>query len=109
MTQPDSDEIRGAAIDIVDPDEMQEIVAAFVVEVTGYIEAIKKAMRESDFQTIGRLGHTIKGDSMAVGLDDIAKIGASIEQAGKVQKTETIPTLLSHVETQLEQVRKSLG
>ena len=109
MTQQDSNEMVGAATDLANSDEMQEIIAAFVDEVSEYIEVINKAMVESDFQTIGRLGHTIKGDSMAVGLDDVAKVGASIEQAAKVRDSEQIPHLLSQVATRVEQVRRCLG
>jgi signal transduction histidine kinase/CheY-like chemotaxis protein len=62
---------------------LADIVPQFLENVRGVTESITRALAESDFATIQRLGHNLKGTGAGYGFAEITEFGADIERAAK--------------------------
>ena len=62
----------------------KELLAEYRKQFMSFVREIEKAIVRKDFETLGRIGHTIKGSSAAIGAYVLSNRGASIEkEAGK--------------------------
>jgi HPt (histidine-containing phosphotransfer) domain-containing protein len=73
---------------------------------TGKIKLIQKAIKENDFETIGGLGHQIKGNPGALALDHtiINDLGKELEAATKEKETAKIQEILEKLKKELETI-----
>ena len=59
------------------------------------LNTIRAAVDEGDFDTLARLGHTVRGTGHGYGFTGMGTIGAAIEQAARGRDLEAI---LGHVD-----------
>jgi HPt (histidine-containing phosphotransfer) domain-containing protein len=68
------------------------------------IDAINKNIEKADYETIMRLGHSMKGAGGGYGFDYISEIGAGIEKAAKENNAEDIRRWVYELSLYLEKV-----
>ena len=69
---------------------------------------LKTALEKNDYETVTRIGHSIKGVSRPFGFPDLETLGLKIEEAGLTKNNETIFSLLKSLENFVnEQDQKS--
>lgn len=97
-----SDESKKIVVHI-DPD-LEEIIPRFMEIRQEDLKHIREALGRGDFETIRRLGHSMKGAGGSYGFGPISKIGADIEIAGKEKRAEEIEGLLGDLTGYMENV-----
>lgn len=75
----------------------QEIFSLYLEETDARLGDLENAASSGDAQSIARLAHALRGNSLAVGASGVAEIAALIEQAGKETDREKINSLLPHL------------
>ena len=68
------------------------------------IEAINRNIEKGDYETIIRIGHSMKGAGGGYGFDYISEIGKAIEMAAKENNTEDIRRWVDELSIYLEKV-----
>ena len=68
------------------------------------IDAINKNLEKNDYETIMRLGHSMKGAGGGYGFDYISEIGAAIERVAKEKNREDIRKWADELSVYLEKV-----
>ncbi|WP_315327705.1 response regulator [Treponema socranskii] len=68
----------------------KELLAEYRKQLTAFVCEIEKAIVRKDFETLGRIGHTIKGSSAAIGAYVLSNRGAHIEKEAEKQGIENI-------------------
>ena len=56
------------------------------------LETLRAALTRSDFETIGHLGHDMKGTGLSYGFGEITRIGSELEQAARVRDLDAAST-----------------
>lgn len=59
---------------------------------------LRVALEQSDFETVTRIGHSIKGVSRPFGFPDLETLGLKIEEAGLQKSRDTVSELLKTLE-----------
>lgn len=66
------------------PDEQIELLMpSFLETLATHMQNLESALEEDNPALLGKLGHTIKGAFLNLGLDDCATIALKIEKSGK--------------------------
>jgi HPt (histidine-containing phosphotransfer) domain-containing protein len=68
------------------------------------IKVINRNIEKGDYETIMRIGHSMKGAGGGYGFDYISEIGAAIEVAAKENNTEDIRRWVDELSIYLEKV-----
>ncbi len=68
------------------------------------IEEINKSLEKGDFETIERLGHSMKGSGSIYGFDGITELGKVIESSAKNKNVEEIKGSLAELKDYLNRV-----
>lgn len=61
--------------------DLEDLIPGYLENRRKDIEPIIEALKQSDFETIRILGHSMKGSGAGYGFDAITDIGNSLEQA----------------------------
>ena len=80
------DELRAATGD--DDEFLRDLVATYVDEADGHLEALGQAAATADAAAIVRPAHTLKSSSASVGAMRLAAICRDIETAGREGRSE---------------------
>jgi HPt (histidine-containing phosphotransfer) domain-containing protein len=84
--------------------ELEPIVPRFLELRHEDIKSIDGALEHGDFETITRMGHSMKGSGAGYGFDYISEIGVAIEKAAKENNTEDIRRWVDELSVYLEKV-----
>ncbi len=68
----------------------KELIMQYITQTDQFIALADEAQKESDFVSLISIGHTLKGSSATLSLENLAKIGSAIERAGKNKDMQTI-------------------
>lgn len=74
---------------------LQPLIPGFLNNRRRDIEKIRTLLTDKDYEPIGQIGHTMKGNGAGYGFERITEIGLAIEMAAK---NLTINELETHVE-----------
>lgn len=95
---------KGKPIEITDPFARQ-LIGKYLSHRKDDIDKLKRALSESDFETIRITGHNLYGSGSAYGLDDISWLGASIENAADAKDGEQLERLIAEMTDFLHKLR----
>lgn len=73
------------------------------------IQLINEALEKNDYETITRIGHSMKGAGAGYGFEYITEIGINIEEAGKNRDLERIKRWAWELSAYLESVEVVYG
>jgi len=99
-----NDDAHGEIIVHLDP-LIEDIVADFLQHRRENTSAITDAIENSDFETVGDIGHDIEGTAGAFGFSGMALIGRSLQQAARESSLGDIRTLAAELQGYLERLR----
>ncbi|WP_291327753.1 Hpt domain-containing protein [Desulfovibrio sp. UCD-KL4C] len=74
--------------------ELKMLVERFMENTNLEVATLIEASKKSDFLTINRIGHNMKGSALNYGFKHLADLGRSIEKAGANEDVENIKQLL---------------
>ncbi|NOT23038.1 MAG: Hpt domain-containing protein [Nitrospiraceae bacterium] len=77
---------------------LEEIVPGFLANRRRDVQTLETALEQDDFNTIGVIGHRMRGDGGGYGFDAISEIGEGMEQAAARQDKVAIRRHLSKLE-----------
>lgn len=100
MPEKDEDE----RIKVKVPEYVVKLIPKFMKNRAEDIKKIKSSLKEKDFETIERLGHSMKGSGSVYGFDEISEIGKLIEESAKKESTREIKENLKKLNTYIERV-----
>jgi len=95
---------KGKPIEITDP-FARRLIDKYLSHRKDDIDKLKRALADSDFETIRITGHNLYGSGSAYGLDDISWLGASIENAADAQDEEQLERLFDEMTDFLKKLR----
>jgi two-component system sensor histidine kinase/response regulator len=84
--------------------DLKNLVAHYLENRKQDVQSIVKSLEREDFQTIGVLGHKMKGSGGGYGFDFITDLGAAIEAAAKARDSNTIHKSAGELAEYLERV-----
>lgn len=84
--------------------DLQDLIPIFLENRYEEINKIKSAISEKDFETIKKIGHTIKGVGGGYGFDYVTELGYKIEKAAKISDEHLLIELINELETHLNNV-----
>ncbi len=86
------------AYSLVDPFARQ-LQAQYLRRRRTDIKALRDAQNRTDFAAIGLIGHKLFGSGSPYGLDEISRLGASLERAADTQDIDSIDRLVAQLDT----------
>ncbi len=84
--------------------DLEDLIPGFLENRCKDIVEIERLIAAGDYETIQRLGHSMKGCGGGYGFDEITDIGMQIEQAAKEKNTAKIRTQLEILSRYLDGV-----
>ncbi len=84
---------------------IKDIVADFLQHRKENAAEISNAIENSDFETVGEIGHDIEGTAGAFGFKEMGLIGRSLQQAARESSLVDIKSLAEELASYLERLR----
>jgi HPt (histidine-containing phosphotransfer) domain-containing protein len=84
--------------------DLEELIPDFLEMTKTDIGAMQTALAAGDFETVRRLGHTLKGSGAGYGFTEVTALGAKIEQLAKSSAGDDIKPLIAELGNYLERV-----
>lgn len=94
---------RGRIVVEIDPD-LEELIPGYLQNRQKDVEELRKALSNSDFELIQRMGHTMKGSGGGYGFDFISAVGMNMEEGAKETSVDKIQDALKDLCDYLERV-----
>jgi HPt (histidine-containing phosphotransfer) domain-containing protein len=76
--------VRGKTVVRIDPD-LSDLIPGFLARKREDARVIKDAIARADYDTLGKLGHRMKGEGGGYGFDAITDFGAALERAASLK------------------------
>jgi len=76
-----------------------EIYGEYVASVHEKLKEADTALAANEWQQLDRVAHTIKGNALATGDEEMAKTAIDLRSASQLQDRERAATLISRVQT----------
>ena len=87
----------------VDPD-LKDLIPGFLRNRHDDVVTLRAALERSDWETLRRLGHRLRGSGGGYGFDPITDMGESLEAAAKRQDPAAIRKATDDLATYLERI-----
>lgn len=84
--------------------DLEQIIPIFLENRRQDVQTLRASMAGQDFETIGILGHRMKGDGGGYGFDAISEIGGAIELAVRRRDCTAIEQLTTQLANFLERL-----
>jgi len=88
----------------IDPD-LEELIPGYLNNRLKDIQNAQALLSAEDFESIQRMGHTMKGSGGGYGFDFISAIGMALEEDAKEKNVNNIQTTLNNLCDFLERVQ----
>ena len=105
MTHPQPAPALPEPITVMIDADLEDIVPTFLANRQKDLRTIRTAVAERDFETIGILGHRMRGDGGGYGFHAISEIGAVIELAAGRRDRPAIERQTAQLEDFLARVK----
>ncbi len=70
-------------------EQIETMLPSFIMTLSGHMQSLEEALEENNPLLLGKIGHTIKGAFLNLGLEDCAQIALHIEERGKADDHTT--------------------
>ena len=94
----------GGKIKIKVPEYAVQLIPNFLENREKDIKKINESLEKGDFETIERLGHSMKGSGSIYGFDGITELGKIIEMSAKEKNVEEIKNNIAELKDYLGRV-----
>ena len=89
---------------VVDPD-IQDLVPKFLENQRANVELVADLVKNSDFESVRRIGHNMKGTGKGYGFEIISSYGASLEQAASRSEADDVQKIAAKLKSYLDDVQ----
>lgn len=104
MNLGDEKSNRGKIVVHIDPD-LEELIPGYLGNRLKDVEEAQALLNNAEFESIQRMGHTMKGSGGGYGFNFISAIGLALEEDAKEKNVEKIQTSLHDLCDFLERVQ----
>ena len=84
--------------------DLEPLIPGYLQNRKQDVKSILDSLENGDYETVQRLGHSMKGSGGGYGFDGISEIGASIEQASKDSDEEKIRECISELKSYVDNI-----
>jgi len=70
--------------------DLEDLIPGFLENRQQDLQKLEQALAEQDFETLGSIGHNLKGVGGGYGFHDMTLIGAAIEKSARENKLEIV-------------------
>ena len=84
--------------------ELEPLMPGFLENRQRNVVTLTLALAKDDFETIGRIGHSMRGVGTGYGFDYISEIGWQLEEAATARQTTAIDEFIRALTTYLSRV-----
>ncbi|MFH2059150.1 MAG: Hpt domain-containing protein [Pseudomonadota bacterium] len=92
-----------------DQEFFNDVFEAFMSEVDRQIGLIRNAIRESDFDTITRQSHTIKGGAANLIAKELSMAASDLEKMGKGKVADGLDNAINRLESAYKSLAQYVG
>ena len=85
--------------------DVEQLVMRFLVRKHAELDRLRAALEMSDFETIRRLGHDLKGAGEGFGFPELSILGAKFELAAPERDTTQIAVCIASMERYLTRLQ----
>ena len=82
--------------------DLEDLIPGFLENRQQDIKSIVEALAQVDYETIAKMGHTMKGVGGGYGFDAITEIGATIEQGARDKNSTKIQHAVNELSNYLQ-------
>jgi histidine phosphotransfer protein HptB len=72
---------------LLSDEKTAEVLPGFLSTLAEHLQRLEQIVQEGDLPAVGRVGHTVKGAFLNLGLVELAEIALIIEQGGKAENS----------------------
>ncbi|MFZ5631347.1 MAG: Hpt domain-containing protein [Bacillota bacterium] len=94
---------------MVEPEDLIDILKIFFGEAFKILSECEKAVRDSNFDVLKKLFHTLKGTSSNFRMNNLNKLVAAMEKAAKSNDLAHIKDLLPASHKELTSIQEQVG
>ncbi|MGZ3726874.1 MAG: Hpt domain-containing protein [Pseudobdellovibrio sp.] len=87
------------------PEELRDLIPGYLERRRLEIEDLRLFLSERDYETIGKIGHKLKGNGSSFGFDHITELGELIMIAAKNKNSVEIEKLIIELEKEVAEIR----
>jgi signal transduction histidine kinase/DNA-binding response OmpR family regulator len=84
--------------------ELQDLVPAFLAHRREDVAILRTALAAGDYDTVGRIGHTMKGTGASYGFDEITSLGAALERAAAAADRDGVAAYIEELAAYLKRI-----
>ena len=85
--------------------DLEDLIPGFMQNRRSDVDALRAALRESDFDKLFQLGHRMKGVGKSYGFARITSLGVEIEEASRGRNPGSLDALISNYADFLDKVK----
>jgi HPt (histidine-containing phosphotransfer) domain-containing protein len=86
-------------------DELRDLIPGFLDNRRKDCAAIATMVEETDFESIRRLGHNMKGTGTSYGFETITDIGRNLENSAQAGSPDSIKALVAELKDYLNNIQ----
>lgn len=86
---------------IIDPD-LKDITPPFIEKRISEITTLRAALTRSDFETLSRIGHTLKGTAGGYGFSELSQYGRQLETMAEKKELSECTKLVQYISDYLD-------
>ncbi len=87
------------------PPELKEIIPGYLGRRDQDILQLRKAVDQSDFDTIAKIAHKLKGNGASYGFDNLTEIGQKLMQVSEIKNQVAAKTLIHELHLEVENIK----
>ena len=87
------------------PDLMQNLIGLFLNDTPARLQAVRSAVEQQQAVSLARLAHALKGASANLGVRNMARTCAELEELCRADAFRDAPGLVARLEAEFDQVR----
>lgn len=91
-------------IEVIVDSDLEDLIPDYLENMRQIPDVLKNALKNSDFETIKREGHKMKGHGSAYGFHKITEIGLNVQTAGNEKNSEELEKQISLLVNYLKNV-----
>ena len=84
--------------------EISNLIPGYLENRRKDIEKMREALEKSDYETIGFIGHSMKGSGQGYGFGEISAIGHKLEEAANDKNARTITGQIDELHNYLQRI-----
>lgn len=91
----------------IDPD-IAELLPGYLANRKNDLQQIEKALARNDYETIGRIAHSIKGSGGSYGLNSLTTAARDLEKSASAQNLQSVQSAFNNLQQKIREIEELL-